>query len=128
MVSKLARKVDGYATYTRHLQENNKTQDRKYEANVPVLTQIQNFLATLVNPSDDGRFFWSKGDGTILLRYMLLDPSEHFRDIVEGARYELLHGRSNPSQSHYTENKRDTVRATQVEQNMRYAEKEIRST
>lgn len=92
--SKLARKVEGYAT---HLLKSSTSQNgpaaiNTREAEVPTLMQVQSFLMTLMNPSKEGRFFWSRESDKVILRYMLLDPSEHFRDIVSEARAVILAG------------------------------------
>lgn len=91
--SKLGRKVEGYASYVSDsTQEGGKGSCTKTTPEVPTLTLVQNFLHTLMNPSKEGRFFWSKEDRGPLLRYLLLDPSEHFRDVVEDARAVILAG------------------------------------
>lgn len=92
--SKLARKVEGYIT---HLARAEATRARKpvsdsAAAEVPTLTHLQNFLPCLMNPAREGRFTWVKYDGTIAVKYMLLDPAEHFRNIVEEARAVILAG------------------------------------
>ena len=88
--SKLARKVDGYNIYQ------NQSKDTKLDnqtSMMPVLTQVQSFFQTLVNPAADGRFFFSRGEENDLsLKYMLLDPSYHFKEIVEEARAVILAG------------------------------------
>lgn len=91
--SKLARKVEGYIAHVKQA-ERNKGQNASTDATgeTPVLTQIQSFLLTLMNPSQEGRFFWALEGESISLRYMLLDPSQHFRDIVEDARAVILAG------------------------------------
>jgi len=96
--SKLARKVDGYISFEEESQSgqgkvSNGNQPTR-PATVPVLTHIQGFLLALMNPSAEGRFFCEKTeDGRdISLRYMLLDPTNHFRDIVEEARAVVLAG------------------------------------
>ena len=86
--SRLARKVEGYVTYLKE-EQNARTMN---PPDVPTLTQVQNFLMSLVNPSKEGRFFWSKESDIVVLRYLLLDPSEHFRDVVENARAVILAG------------------------------------
>ncbi|KAK4892700.1 ATP-dependent DNA helicase chl1 [Elasticomyces elasticus] len=86
--SKLARKVEGYISHVAKLQK----AGEHGEPDVPTLTHVQNFLATLMNPSKEGRFFWSREGDNLLIRYMLLDPSEHFRDIVNDARAVILAG------------------------------------
>ena len=89
--SKLARKVEGYL-------ENSEANRRDpiEEAHVPttsVLTHFQSFLATLTNPESEGRFFYEESENNdILLKYMLLDPSHHFKTIVEDARAVILAG------------------------------------
>ncbi|RMX98647.1 hypothetical protein D0868_09976 [Hortaea werneckii] len=92
--SKLARKVQGYVASLAKA-DGGTSEKQKAAAStpdVPTLTHVQNFLVTLMNPSNEGRFFWSKEGGTTYIRYMLLDPSEHFREIVEDARAVVLAG------------------------------------
>ncbi|KAJ9210084.1 hypothetical protein DTO166G4_8345 [Paecilomyces variotii] len=86
--SKLARKVDGL---TEHLQ---KTETRRSDerAATPVLFHVQSFLLSLMNPSAEGQLFFVKTPDDIQLRYMLLDPTNHFREIVEDARAVILAG------------------------------------
>ena len=91
--SKLARKVEGYATHVAELSKTDgKSSNPVRTAEVPTLTHVQNFLVTLMNPSKEGQFFWSQEAGSTVVRYLLLDPSEHFRDIVENARAVILAG------------------------------------
>lgn len=92
--SKLARKVDGYleSESSKEAQTQgqvNRTRDR---TTVPVLFHIQSFLLPLMNPSEEGRLFYQKGPDGVLLKYMLLDPTNHFREIVEDARAVILAG------------------------------------
>ncbi|KAI5364320.1 putative helicase-like, DEXD box c2 type, ATP-dependent helicase [Septoria linicola] len=91
--SKLARKVEGYIA---HLARAEAAKARKPiaegAAEVPTLTHVQNFLPCLMNPAKEGRFTWAKEDDKITIKYMLLDPAEHFRDIVEEARAVILAG------------------------------------
>ena len=98
--SKLARKVDGYTEFTD--QQNRQNNGREHDASrasVPVLMQIQSFMLALTYPSAEGRFFYSgSGSGSsganeaITLKYLLLDPVHHFREIVEEARAVILAG------------------------------------
>ena len=91
--SKLARKVEGYMTFIEGEKEGKrKTPTETSAAETPTLTNVQNFLMTLTSPSNEGRFFWLKDEDTVVLRYLLLDPSEHFRDVVEDARSVVLAG------------------------------------
>jgi chromosome transmission fidelity protein 1 len=87
--SKLARKVDGYNAHI--LQEEN-SQGPKRASGLPVLSHIQSFFQTLMNPAADGRYFYSKDESDISLKYMLLDPSYSFREVVEEARAVILAG------------------------------------
>jgi chromosome transmission fidelity protein 1 len=105
--SRLARKVDGYTTFVEMIanQEKNenvkKTYERSPRQNVPVLMHVQSFLLSLMNPSAEGRFFYSKEDCCVTLRYMLLDPTYHFQDIVEEARAVVLAGGTMSPMSDY---------------------------
>ncbi|KAK4994774.1 ATP-dependent DNA helicase chl1, partial [Cryomyces antarcticus] len=58
----------------------------------------------LTNPSAEGRFFYSKTeDKGTCLKYMLLDPQNHFREIVEEARAVVLAGGTMSPMSDYTQ-------------------------
>lgn len=85
--SKLARKVDGYL-------ESSQPQPvrSKDKTTMPVLFHIQSFLFPLMNPSEEGRLFFQKSQDDVLLKYMLLDPTNHFREIAEDARAVILAG------------------------------------
>lgn len=96
--SRLARKVDGFTAYADETGER-LSSSQKYDPTqsgrhtVPVLMHVQLFLLSLMNPSAEGRFFYSKEEGgELTLRYMLLDPTYHFQDIVEDARAVVLAG------------------------------------
>ncbi|PWY66189.1 DNA repair helicase [Aspergillus eucalypticola CBS 122712] len=86
--SKLARKVDGYVEFTKDPSNKQGTRD----PTVPVLFHIQGFLLSLMNPSAEGRLFYLKEQGDIKLKYMLLDPTNQFRELVEDARAVILAG------------------------------------
>ncbi len=97
--SKLARKVEGYLDHQEQQAVMNEKghqrggeAKRKKEASLPVLTHIQSFLLVLTNPSAEGRFVFARSDEDACLKYMLLDPTHHFRDIVEEARAVILAG------------------------------------
>lgn len=55
---------------------------------------IQTFLSALTNADKDGRILLRGGDSddTTTIKYMLLNPEEHFRDIVEESRAVVLAG------------------------------------
>ncbi|OJJ61649.1 hypothetical protein ASPSYDRAFT_30129 [Aspergillus sydowii CBS 593.65] len=95
--SKLARKVDGYVDFA----QNKADQRTKNKTTVPVLFHIQSFLLPLMNVSAEGRLFYTKVQGDIQLDYMLLDPTNHFREIVENARAVILAGGTMSPMSDY---------------------------
>lgn len=108
--SKLARKVDGYTIFSEQASDGKTVQvgtstkkiPNQPRQNVPVLMHVQSFLLSLMNPSAEGRFFYSKEDNaSITLRYMLLDPTFHFKDIVEEARAVVLAGGTMSPMSDY---------------------------
>ena len=82
--SKLAHKVDGYSEVLAQIQH------------VPYakgsLMQAQSLMLALMNPSPEGSFFYFKDGSDITIKYTLLDPTQHFRDIVEEARAVILAG------------------------------------
>jgi chromosome transmission fidelity protein 1 len=90
--SKLARKVEGYNSYLKESTKSNAKTKSSTASDVPTLTHVQNFLMCLMNPSKEGRFFLSQRTSGPVIRYLLLDPSEHFREIVEDARTVILAG------------------------------------
>jgi chromosome transmission fidelity protein 1 len=56
-----------------------------------------------MNPSKEGRFFYFRQDKEISVRYALLDPREHFRDIVEDSRAVILAGGTMSPMSDYAD-------------------------
>ncbi|KAF2743829.1 DNA repair helicase [Sporormia fimetaria CBS 119925] len=97
--SRLARKVDGYTVYADQVKSTSGGQEQAVvkstgaKQTLPVLTHLQALLQALMNPSDEGKFFFTKeGTECITLRYMLLDPTNHFKEIVEEARSVILAG------------------------------------
>jgi len=94
--SKLARKVQGY-NQSAVEQEATKQQvpsPGTREASVPVLNHLQSFFLALTNPAAEGRFFFTaeKGSEQTKIKYLLLDPSEQFKEVVESARSIILAG------------------------------------
>jgi chromosome transmission fidelity protein 1 len=99
--SRLARKVDGYTTFAEGTDEMTRKTGKTPRQNVPVLMHVQAFLLSLMNPSAEGRFFYSREDSCVTLRYMLLDPTYQFQDIVEEARAVVLAGGTMSPMSDY---------------------------
>ncbi|KAK6000775.1 hypothetical protein QM012_003500 [Aureobasidium pullulans] len=102
--SKLARKVEGYVSVEQQKQQKLNNTSAAKEATVPVLTHITNLFMVLTNPAREGRLFYTVGEekAQTKVKYMLLDPSEHFRDIVEDARAVILAGGTMSPMSDYT--------------------------
>ncbi|KAL4767430.1 helicase C-terminal domain-containing protein [Aspergillus nidulans var. acristatus] len=95
--SKLARKVDGYIDFS----QSKTNAQAEPKSTIPVLFHIQSFLLPLMNHSAEGRLFFTKTPGDIQLHYMLLDPTNHFREIVEDARAVILAGGTMSPMSDY---------------------------
>ncbi|KAL8760551.1 MAG: hypothetical protein Q9184_003278 [Pyrenodesmia sp. 2 TL-2023] len=90
--SKLARKVDGYLDFAAEKGRDG-SDSGTTSASTPVLAHVQGFLGTLMNPAAEGRFFFERYESnSSTLRYMLLDPTYHFKEVVEEARAVILAG------------------------------------
>jgi chromosome transmission fidelity protein 1 len=89
--SRLARKVDGYISFSAENSKDEKL-DTARRPSSPVLMQIQTFMLALMNPAEEGRFFYSFENGQTSLSYMLLDAAPHFQKIVSTARSVVLVG------------------------------------
>lgn len=119
--SRLARKVDGYTAYSEikekfgvHGAIKGKS-DNGPRHEVPVLMHMQSFLQSLTNPSAEGRFFYSKEDSpSVSLKYMLLDPTFHFKDIVEEARAVVLAGGTMSPMSDYKQHLLSYLEPSQI--------------
>ncbi len=93
--SKLAKKIDAYSVHAEEQKANNSRKNKPDHSlmTVPVLSHIQVFFQSLMNSAADGRFFIEKDqDNECTLKYMLLDPTFHFKEIVENARAVILAG------------------------------------
>ena len=93
--SKLARKVEGYIEHEQKmkLKGEDNTVIESHSNPTPVLTYVQSFLATLTNPAAEGRYFHERTDiGELSLKYTLLDPTHHFKEVVQDARSVILAG------------------------------------
>ncbi|KAI7865468.1 helicase C-terminal domain-containing protein [Spinellus fusiger] len=107
--SDLARKLNGFIEMEQQKKEkeDKKQLSRQHQkgkieneqpkppATMPNLTQVQTFIMTLTNPDKDGRVFisWGGSDKSEPhLKYMLLNPAEVFRPIVEECRSIILAG------------------------------------
>ena len=88
--SKLALKVEGFTRTRKDRYQITKNKDETMH--LDDLTSSQAFLLSMMNPSAEGVIYLSSGELGPILRYSLLDPKNHFRDIVEDARAIILVG------------------------------------
>ncbi|KIX92272.1 uncharacterized protein Z520_12018 [Fonsecaea multimorphosa CBS 102226] len=93
--SKLCHKVEGYSEAQRDHNDSNHSKG--------ALLHFQNFLIVLMNPDDEGRFFTSRQDNDVVVHYTLLDPREHFREIVQESRAVILAGGTMSPMSDYSD-------------------------
>lgn len=78
-VSKIAFKIESYM-------------EKEDRSSTPTLFKVVEFLKAVSNPSKEGKFFFDLKNQIVSLNYMLLDPSEIFKEIVEEARCVILAG------------------------------------
>jgi chromosome transmission fidelity protein 1 len=92
--SKIARKISGYSEKQAEKESNNASNRRKGIA--PPLHAVETFILTLTNANEDGRVFvnvWppsKDGNGHVILKYQLLNPSREFKEVVDAARSVIL--------------------------------------
>lgn len=118
--SKLARKVEGYVQHTQKI--NTLLKDNHHgkstgvqvtdDVTAPTLQNIASLLVALTNPSKEGQLSYSHLANTrtesgpsisnIAIKYTLLDPTHHFREIVSEARAVILAGGTMSPMSDYT--------------------------
>ncbi|WWC60824.1 uncharacterized protein I303_103400 [Kwoniella dejecticola CBS 10117] len=106
--SKLARKISGFSEF---LAEQNSSKEEKVSrtssqrhASIASFHIVESFLLSLVDARDDGRVILSplgtgteKGStststSTVEIKYVLLNPAERFKEVVEEARSVILAG------------------------------------
>jgi len=102
--SGLARKVDDYRAFSTNKDREKENVGTTNIASTPVLMVLQSFLVALNNPRREGRIFYqSHGSEGMQFRYLLLDVSLVFADIVKSARAVILTGGTmSPLQSYIT--------------------------
>lgn len=69
----------------------------------PLLFTLKSFLYSLSNPLKTGKFFWDISNNETSIKYLLLDPSEDFRDIVEESKCVILAGGTMEPVSEFTD-------------------------
>lgn len=92
--SKIAYKIESYIE---------KTENEYKSCSNPLLFTVINFLKSLTNLSQEGKFFWDKSNNSISINYMLLDPSAVFKEIVDQAKCVLLCGGTMEPMSDYVD-------------------------
>ncbi|KAG9003121.1 ATP-dependent DNA helicase chl1 [Tulasnella sp. 427] len=103
--SRIARKISGYCDKVAEKEAAKDESKSKFVTSrgnrgTPPLHAVESFLLALTNPSSDGRIFVSSvssnsAPGTppvVQLKYQLLNPADHFRDVVSAARSVVLAG------------------------------------
>ncbi|KAK4107247.1 DNA repair helicase [Canariomyces notabilis] len=92
--SKLAYKVEGYASHIQAAAEE-PTTPQQTSSSSPVLHTLVSFLIALTNLSSEGRIFYEKLSSVppdIKLSYLLLSPTHAFSSIASSARTIILAG------------------------------------
>lgn len=79
-----------------------KTQDY-ISSGQPLLFILKSFLYSLSNPLKTGKFFWDITPNDTSIKYLLLDPSEDFRDVVEESKCVILAGGTMEPVSEFTD-------------------------
>lgn len=69
----------------------------------PLLFGLKSFLYSLSNPVKSGKFFWDKSSTDCSIKYLLLDPSEDFKEVVEESKCVLLAGGTMEPISEFTD-------------------------
>lgn len=96
--SKLARKLNGFLDMKKQeMQEKgigaeHDINSNRSESSIPTLSQIESFLMALTNADKDGRIIVATESGNTYVQYMLLNPANEFKEIVEEARSVVLAG------------------------------------
>lgn len=116
-VSGLARKLNGFVDNAKEKEEEERQKQKLENPKAPLapinpslntstltLTQIETFLMALTNPDKDGRIvttFGSTENPNVTIKYMLLNPAEAFKPIVEEAKSVVLAGGTMEPVSYY---------------------------
>ncbi|KAK9479903.1 helicase C-terminal domain-containing protein [Lipomyces japonicus] len=90
--SKLARKIESYVSEVVNPELEQKQGQKRVITSVPVLSKIASFMSCLNNPSSEGKVYFEQINDDRFLKYLLLDPSFHFKSIVDEAKCVILAG------------------------------------
>lgn len=94
--SKIAYKIDSYADSKLKSDESNTNSVKQ-----PILFKISKFVLSLSNPSFEGSFFFEEG---MIIKYMLLEPNQIFKTIVNDSKCVILAGGTMQPTSEFIEN------------------------
>lgn len=85
-VSKIAYKIESYIDTTFE----DSDESIQYKSKTPIFFKIIEFLKSINNPSQEGKFFIDTNPTSV--NYLLLNPTEVFRDIVDESKCVILAG------------------------------------
>ncbi|KAI4523602.1 DNA repair helicase [Schizophyllum commune Loenen D] len=90
--SRIARKISGYCLELEEV-EGEAEIARKRKGMVPPLHAVEDFMVSLSGMNDDGRIsFIRNTNGSLEVRYQLLNPEPNFAEVVDEARAVVLAG------------------------------------
>lgn len=97
--SKLARKVSGFAEVLAEEAEKAQVKDKTGKrgaavrhASIAAFHSVESFLLSLTDARDDGRIIMTMEAEAVVIKYVLLNPSERFAEVVNSARSVILAG------------------------------------
>lgn len=110
--SKLSRKVEGYILHTQQqvknsagkLDQSANQMSSKTDQTSPTLEHVASLIIALTNPSKEGQLFYTADPASddMIIKYMLLDPTYRFSEIVTEARAVILAGGTMSPMADYT--------------------------
>lgn len=112
--SKLARKVSGYAESLEEKEQKGKRSTAARHASIAAFRGVEALLLSLTDARDDGRVILSKEGDAVTVKYVLLNPTERFAEVVAAARSVVLAGGTMEpvSFSHHTVHRADASSPT----------------
>ncbi|KIM43305.1 hypothetical protein M413DRAFT_18375 [Hebeloma cylindrosporum] len=95
--SKVARKIAGYSDKQAEEEMDTAKKRQIKRGSIPPLHIVEDFMLSLTNTNTDGRVTFTLvntagQEASVDLKYQLLNPSPHFREVVEDARAVVLAG------------------------------------
>lgn len=89
--SKLARKVSGYTESLEEKSKEKRSASARH-ASIAAFHGVEGLLLSLTDARDDGRVILSRDGDSVVVKYVLLNPSERFAEVVSSARSVVLAG------------------------------------